>query len=174
MVARWQRSQCWGYWIFSERSSIQSLNFWKLQCGPFQSLICGNYWLEPIGQHFVKFWHQPAKFEIQIRRPFATNTWSKGIVLPCYYLKKPINWGNHHWKFTCTIAGEENPNISKPSRLPGGCKGGRFILPDLCCFVISWFTLSLTISQHLAAETWKNTSFGQCSKETWKYRSTTD
>jgi hypothetical protein len=58
-----------------------------------------------------------------------------------------------HWKFTCTIAGEENPNISKPSRLPGGCKGGRFILPDLCCFVISWFTLSLTISQHLAAET---------------------
>jgi hypothetical protein len=52
--------------------------------------------MEPIGQHFVKFWHQPAKFETQIRRPFATNTWGKGIVLPCYYLKKPINWGNQH------------------------------------------------------------------------------
>lgn len=70
--------------------------------------------------------------------------------------------------FTCTIAGVENPNISKPSRLPGGCRGGRFILPNLCCFVISWFTLSLTISQHFAAETWINTSLGQCSNETWK------
>lgn len=70
--------------------------------------------------------------------------------------------------FTCTISGEENPNISKPSRLPGGCKGGRFVLPNLCCFVISWFTLSLTISQHLAAEIWMNTSLGHCSKETWK------
>jgi hypothetical protein len=40
-------------------------------------------------------------------------------------------------KNTWTIAGEENPNISKPSRLPGGCKGGRFVLPVLCCLVIS-------------------------------------
>lgn len=72
-----------------------------------------------------------------------------------------------HRKITCTIAGEENPNISKPSMLPGGCKGGRSFLPSLCCLAISWFTLSLTISQHLLAERWMNTSLGLCSNDTW-------
>ena len=76
----------------------------------------------------------------------------------------------HVWcAFTWTIAGEVNPNISSPSKLAGGCRGGSLMVPSLCCLLISWLTLSRTISQHLVGDTLTNISLGQCSRYTWSY-----
>ncbi|KAK8576089.1 hypothetical protein V6N13_090568 [Hibiscus sabdariffa] len=41
------------------------------------------------------------------------------------------------YKYIANISGEEKPNISKPSSLPGGCNGGRLVFPCLCRFAVS-------------------------------------
>lgn len=90
--------------------------------------------------------------------------WAKGRVFQYSEHTRFLSNASIAW----TIAGEVKPNISSPSKLPGGCRGGSLMVPSLCCLLISWLTFSRTISQHLVGDTLTNISLGQCSRYTMK------